>query len=153
MLSVASLCWQVAQHRLSGPRVQAELLWGGVAHDRAVTGPIRGTMEAFRHTGVDTAVFAIKGRNQGRLPIDITGFKVEMRGGYGYSLPGWHPNPTLPHRLESGSEATFFVPLEEVQRAIKVFGEGRRVQIRGHLDLASGNPAYSKWIDYPPIAY
>ena len=150
VLSVASLCWQVAQHRLSGPRVRAELLWGGIAHDRAVTGPIKGTLEVFRHAGVDTPVIAVKGRNHGRLPIDVTGFTVEMDGGGGYSLPGWRFNPSLPHRLESGSEVTFYLPLEDVERAVTVFGRVYRGRLRGRLDLAAGDPAASAWVAFPP---
>ena len=49
--------------------------------DRADTGPISGMFEVFRHTCVE------RGRNHGRLPVDVTGFLVEMEGG-GYSLPG-----------------------------------------------------------------
>lgn len=151
ILSVASLCWQIAQHRLSGPRVRVELLWGGIAHDRAVTGPIQGTLEVFRHAGVDTAVVAVKGRNHGRLPIDITGFTVEMDGGGGYSLPGWQPNPSLPHRLESGSEVTFYVPFEDLQAAVAVFQSAFRGRLRGRLDLAAGDPAASGWVAFPPV--
>lgn len=150
VLSVVSLGWQVAQHFLSGPRVRTELLWGGMAHDRVVTGPNRGSLDAFRHAGVTTAIFAVKGRNHGRLPIDVTGYSVEMDGAGGYSLPGWRPNPSVPHRLDSGSEVAFYVPMEDVEKAIEVF-EGRyQGRLRGRLDLASGDPAFSGWVLFPP---
>lgn len=150
VLSVASLCWQVAQHRLSGPRVRAELLWGGMAHDRVVTGPLRGSLEAFSHAGVTTAIIAVKGRNHGRLPIDVTDFTVEIEGGGGYSLAGWRPNPPLPHRLEAGSEVAFYVPMGQIETAVRVSGSSYRGRLRGRLDLASGDPAFSGWVSFPP---
>lgn len=150
VLSVVSLGWQVAQHLLSGPRVRVELLWGGMGVDRVVTGPVRGSLDAFRHAGVSDPIFAVKGRNRGRLPIDVTGFTVEMEGAGGYSLAAWARNPSLPYRLDSGSEVSFYVPLTDVTTAIDVLGKRFRGRLRARLDLASGGEASSDWMRFPP---
>ena len=148
VLSVVSIGWQIAQHVLSGPRVGVELLWGGMGSDRVATGPVRGSLDAFRHAGVSEPIYAVKGRNRGRLPIDVTGFTVEMEGAGGYSVAGWRPNPTLPHRLDSGSEVAFYVPLTDMTKAIEVLGERYRGRLRGRLDLASGSAAFSEWVPF-----
>lgn len=149
VLAAVSLSWQVVQHLLSGPRVAVELLWGGTGPDRVATGPIRGSLDAFRHAGVSDPIFAVKGRNRGRLPVDVTGFTVELEGAGGYSVAGWRLNPELPHRLNSGSEVAFYVPLNDVQRAVDMLGERYRGRLRGRLDLASGSAEFSEWVPFP----
>lgn len=149
VLALASLGWQVAQHVLSGPRVSVELLWGGMGADRVVAGPVQGNLDSFRYAGVTQPIFSVKGRNRGRLPVDVTGYTVEMEGAGGYGLAGWAPNPSLPHRLDSGSEVAFYVPLEDIQRAVEAL-DRYRGRLRGRLDLASGTAAHSDWVPFPP---
>lgn len=145
VLSVVSICWQVAQHFLSGPRVRAELLWGGLGPGRVVTGPIQGSLNAFSHAGVTTPIFAVQGRNHGRLPIDITGFSVELEGAGALSIARWDLNPTLPYRLDSGSERSFYIQMAEIEIAIGVLQSTYRGRLRARLDLASGDQALSGW--------
>lgn len=148
VLSVVSLWWQIVQHVLSGPRVTVELLWGGMGADRVATGPVRGRLDAFRHAGVSQPIFSVKGRNRGRKPIDVTGFSVQMEGAGGYSLARWAPNPGLPHRLDSGSEVSFYVPLEDVKHAIDMLGARYQGRLRGCLDLATGDPEFGEWVPF-----
>jgi hypothetical protein len=151
-LSAVSLTWQVVQHRLSGSRVKAELLWGGRGPDRIISGPVRGDLRQLRGAGVTETIMGVRGRNVGRLPVDITDFAIELDGGMSYSLPGWQVNPSTPHRLEPGSVASFYVPLDDVNatieavRGIQEYG-GR---IRGRLGLGNGETAASPWTPYPP---
>lgn len=152
VLAVVSLAWQIAQHQLAGPRVRVRLLWGCMGNGRVATGPVEGTLDAFRHSGISHPVFvmAVEGRNVGRMPIDVTGFGVELNGFISYSLAGWQHNPALPHRLEPGSEVTFYVPLEDIQRAVDLSGGRYRGQLRGQLKLAIGTSPTSDWSVYPP---
>ncbi|KAA1399646.1 hypothetical protein [Aeromicrobium ginsengisoli] len=152
-LSVASLTWQVVQHSLTGPRVQAEILWGGLGRGGAAIGPIRGDLDRTLQQGFTEPVVAVRGRNRGRMPVDIKGYGVEGQAGMSLSRFAWDPNPPLPHRLESGSEVTFYVPLEDVHRLIdasETLGpyNGR---IRGSLDLSLGKTVKSGWEPFPKV--
>lgn len=74
-----------------------------------------------------------------------------MEGGGSYSRIGWSPNPALPHRLDSGSEVTFYVPLGDIQKATTAFGGVYQGRVRGRLDLASGESTTSEWVAFPPV--
>ena len=67
-----------------------------------VVGPIHaGSLDSAVSQGFTELIFAIRGRNKGRHAVDVTGYRVSLDGGFSYSLPGWHPNPSTPHRLET----------------------------------------------------
>lgn len=151
-LSAVSLTWQVVQHRLSGARVKAELLWGGRGPDRIVSGPVRGDLRSLQHAGVTEAIMGVRGRNVGRLPVDITDFAIELDGGMSYSLPGWHVNPSTPHRLEPGSVASFYVPLGDVDATIEAVRgiQEYRGKVRGRFGLGNGETVATPWTPYPP---
>ena len=150
--SVVSLTWQIVQHRLSGPVVRAGILWGGFGEGgRVVTGPITRQLAAFRHALVDEYVVAVRGRNLGRMPVDVSGFMVEAEGTLAYSLGGWRPNVSLPHRLEPGSAVTFYVPLEDIERLTLPGGKLRyNGRARGRLDHALGDTVTSDWVAFTP---
>jgi hypothetical protein len=156
VLSAVSVTWQVLQHRLSGPRVRVELLWGGIGGGRVVTGPIRGTLDSFAggfpNSQAVEPIAAVRGRNIGRLPVDVTAFAVEFDGGHSVGFPGWNLNPTSPHTLKPGSAVVFYLPLNLVDATIRAGHDNLRShgQIRGSLDLATGGDATSPWVTYPP---
>lgn len=152
VLACASFGWQVLQHILTGPRVRVELLWGGMGADRVVTGPVSGDLDAFKHAGVSTFIFSVKGRNRGRYPMDVTGFAIDVEGSGAYCRAGWAPNPPLPHRLEAGSEVAFYIPLEDIEVFIHGIGDNYRGRLRGRLDLASGSSPCSDWATFPTPA-
>lgn len=151
-LAAVSLTWQVVQHRLSGARVKAELLWGGRGPARIISGPIRGDLRQLAGAGVTEAIIGVRGRNVGRLAVDITDFAIELDCGMSYSLPGWQVNPATPHRLEPGSVVAFYVPLEDVNATIEAVRgiQEYRGKIRGRLGLGSGETATTPWTQYPP---
>ena len=149
LVSGISLTWQVLQHVLSGDRVSVELLWGGFREGAVVVGPIHaGSLDSAVSQGFTELIFAIRGRNKGRQAVDVTGYQVSIDGGFSYSLPGWHPNPTPPHRLEAGSSVTFYVPMGDVLATIDATREvigGTKGGLRGTLDLGTGKTVHSDW--------
>ena len=156
LVSGISLTWQVLQHVLSGDRVSVELLWGGFREGAVVVGPIHaGSLDSAVSQGFTELIFAIRGRNKGRQAVDVTGSQVSIDGGFSYSLPGWHPNPTTPHRLEPGSSVTFYVPMADVLATIDATREvigGTNGDLRGTLDLGTGKTVHSDWHKLVPAS-
>jgi len=115
VVSVVALTWQVVQHRLTGSRVRVELLAGALGKGGAGTGPIEAfDQEMLARQGLHQPIIAVRALNVGRLPVDVTGWDVKTGDGFGYTLPGWGPNPSLPYRLEPGAQVTFFCPMADV---------------------------------------
>ncbi|GAC1445135.1 MAG: hypothetical protein NVSMB55_24440 [Mycobacteriales bacterium] len=77
VVAMIGLTWQVLQHRLTGSVVVVELLAGALGRGGAATGPID-TFDAsmFASQGFTTPILAIRGRNRGRLAVDVTGWDV-----------------------------------------------------------------------------
>jgi len=154
LVSGIALTWQVLQHVLSGDRVYVELLWGGFRNGAVAVGPIRGaSLDSMVSQGFTEFIFAVRGRNKGRQAVDVTGYQVSIDGGFSYSLPGWHPNPATPHRLEPGSSVTFYVPMPDVIAAIDATHEvigGTSSNLRGTLDLGTGKTVHSGWRELVP---
>lgn len=152
VVAVIGLTWQVVQHRLTGSVVVVELLAGALGRGGAATGPI-GTFDAsmFASQGFTTPILAIRGRNRGRLAVDVTGWDVLTGDGFGYTLPGFGPNPQVPHRLEPGAAVTFYCPLADVAA---LFATKRTVgktdeRVRGSLSLGTGEVVRSKLAPMP----
>jgi hypothetical protein len=152
-LSLVSLTWQIVEHFLTGHRVTVELLWGGVGNRGVVTGPVQGTLDAFAQQGFTDLVVAVRARNVGRLPVDVKGFDVQVAGSISFSLgpEDWHLNPRTPHRLEAGSEATFYIPLDMVMQAIHASEaiQPYSGRIRARAQLATGRTIVGKWTSFP----
>ncbi|WP_068329691.1 hypothetical protein [Janibacter terrae] len=148
VLSVVNTAWQVRQHALSGARVAVELHWGAMGQGRVASAPITGSLENFRHAGVDTPIFVVTGANGGRSPIDVTGFYIDLKGGGSYSVAGAGINPQLPHRLEPGSSVSFYIVIDEVERLITALSMTYGGTIRGRLNLAVGDAKTSDWVAY-----
>ena len=148
ILSVVNTVWQIRQHVLSGARVDVELHWGAMGQGRVASAPIVGSLESFRHAGVDTPIFVVTGANGGRSPIDVTGFYIDLKGGGSYSVEGAAVNPQLPHRLEPGSSVSFYIAIDEVEQLITALSMSYGGTIRGRLNLAVGDPKTSDWVAY-----
>lgn len=156
LLALVSLGWQLAEHRLAGPRVRAELFWGVQGSQGRVVGPVRGKLPdldlARPGGGPGLAIMGVRARNVGRLPIDITDFRIEVDGGLAYSLPDWGVNPAIPHRLEAGSATDFLIPLADVHATVATSQELMgitRGRLRGRVVLATGQQVVSPWTNYP----
>ncbi|GAA4726316.1 hypothetical protein GCM10023350_06310 [Nocardioides endophyticus] len=152
VVSAISLTWQVVQHNLSGARVKVELLLGAMRGSQLVSGPFHTVrLEDLADQGFDSFVVVVRGRNRGRMPVDVTGFDVAIDSGASFGFPGWNINPTLPHRLEPGSSATFCIPLENIDKLVRVSNQtlGSTRLVRGRLDLGTGQTVVSKKVEFP----
>jgi hypothetical protein len=115
-ISLATLGWSVLVFRLSGPRVKLTLLLGALGRGGIVS--IR-KLEAFnfgllRSQGFDEALLGVEVSNVGRMPTDVTDFGAKFTRGFGFSLPGYPANPSLPHRMEPHSQARWYIPLAHI---------------------------------------
>jgi hypothetical protein len=152
-VSLISLSWQVVEHFLTGHRVTVGLLWGGMGNGGVVTAPVRGTLDAFAQQGFTEFVVAVRARNRGRLSVDVKGFAVQVTDSISITVgpEPWHVNPSTPHRLEAGSEVTFFIPLAMVlgaihaSEAIKSYS-GR---VRARAELSTGRTVMGPWTPFP----
>lgn len=149
VVSVIALTWQIVAWRLTGSIVKVELLAGALGRGAAVCGP----MDSFRpdnlvREGFQAMVFVIRARNVGRIAVDVTHWSVATSkpDSWQYMLPGFQPNPSLPHRLEAGSSVDFYVPMREVFAAFYAASKVSRVQkrIEGCITLATGQERRSE---------
>jgi hypothetical protein len=151
LIATISLTWQVVQHRLTGSVVRVELLAGAFGRGGVATGPIAGfNMRTLAGQGFNDPVLAVRGRNIGRLAVDVTGWDIYTGDGFGYTLPGYGPNPTLPYRLEPGSTVTFYCPLADVRALFDSKQSIGRTdsRLRGSLTLGTGAVAQSGLVSF-----
>ena len=150
VLATASVVWQFAQHRLTGPRIRVDLRWGGLTSQGSLTGPMKTSLETFRVAGVVQPMFAVVVRNVGRTPINVQGYGVAVPSGASVSQPGNRFDPTLPHRLEGGSQATFHVELRLVEGLVGITAAaGERLALRAVVDLGNGTSTRGAWEQVP----
>jgi hypothetical protein len=114
-------------------------------------------LESIRRQGFPAPVFAVRGRNWGRLAVDITGYWVSIDGGLAVSNPEWHLNEDLPYRLRDGSRVTFYCPMGQVISAALASSEVEQqsqCKLRGTLELGTGKTVHGDWqtiIDLPRL--
>jgi hypothetical protein len=146
VLSVVSIVWQIAEHRLSGARIKVDLRWGAIGDRGIVSGEVGRDLGLGQFPGLTERVFVVVARNVGRLPVDIAGVAIRFRGDISYrSTERWIHNPTLPHRLEAGSAMTFYLSHDDVMAGVaaaQVIAPGRRT-LRGQVELATGKTLLS----------
>jgi len=101
VVSAASLAWQVASWKRSGPVVKvtaAQLL------------PV------FDHGPGDWHI-AVTARNSGRAPVTVTGWGLRFPDGQTYTMLVNLPWSTpLDHRLDAGTEGSWMIATEDVKR-------------------------------------
>lgn len=149
VVAVVGLTWQVVQHRLTGSVVRAELLVGAIGPGGTAVGPPKSVdqLPMMREQGLDEAVIAVRGRNVGRLAVDVTHWEVGAGDGLSFSLPGYGRNPALQHRLEPGAVVTFYCPMARVKTMLDVKAELGRTdrRVRAVLTLGTGKQVQSDW--------
>lgn len=99
---VAALIWQVFTWRRLAHRVKvsSHLAWLGVAPGR--------------HMGEKVVCIVV--RNVGVAAVDITGWGITAEeGGNLFDLLPHARNPELPHRLEPGSQTSFYISEDGVR--------------------------------------
>lgn len=143
--TVALTVWAIAEWRLSGGRVRVTLLaaalgGGGVA----ISGK---SLDVWRTDPTfNQQAFAVEVRSTGRLPVTVEKWAILCaRGSVSLLENVW--GPTLPHRLEAISSATWYLPADGVIAAQASFVKGigtPNTPIRAEVILGDGRVVRSK---------
>lgn len=154
VIAGASLGWQVAQWLLSAGRARAVLMHGMLHGDGAFVGPVRKDGMGFdladlRRQGFEgTAVVGIQVTNHGRAPVFVEGVKLAPRGGVMRFVPiAELHGPDLPHRLEAGTNASWYTSAEHAVTLATSSREVLRENVSGvymTAQLGTGNTVETK---------
>lgn len=119
VLAALALGWQIAQYLLSAGRPKATLIHGLVSASEAYSGPVRADGKGFDLDGLRRQgmggfeAVGIQVTNHGRAPVIIESVKLLPRGGVMSLTPvGERVGPDLPHKLEPGANASWFLDLD-----------------------------------------
>ncbi len=147
VLGVSSLVWQAVTFVLTGARVTVKLLNAAVQDGGALTWPVGGSGGPVPPPGSALAL-GVEVTNSGRTDVDVVSWGLDFGEGI-VLVPGeWWPNAKLPHRLQHGSQRTWFTQARDVQsvpnarrKEVSVsgfvrLGDGRTVRTREHLAVA-----------------
>ncbi len=128
-----SLGWQVAQWLLSAGRPRATLSNGILGPGGAYVGPVRKngepiSFDSLRAQGITgEEVIGIQVTNHGRASVVIDRIALCPRGGSARFVPiGECVGPSLPFRLEAGSNVSWYLPAhnaDSLVRASRALGE------------------------------
>lgn len=136
----AALVWGIWQFVLAGPRIEAEINQGRL-EGNGLSYIHGGNVWDEHQAQYPHPIVVIEARNKGRSPVDVTDVSVDLGkvsvGQKPYSLGD---SPTLPHRLEPGSNALWLVDLEPVARATAVNVKVMKsdASARARIDLGTG---------------
>ena len=152
-MGLAALVWNVAEYRLTGPRVKVEIkaAMPSTGMDGAMTGPEDVWSQHLDPRFSDRAV-AIKVRNVGRFPATVESYQVDIAEGYAFSYVQSLLGPPVPHRMEAGEAETWFIEFDAVKafkdavgatvdlkdhtvRASLLLGDGRRVKSKNSIAI------------------
>ena len=134
VLAVVSLVWQAVTFFLSGARVKAKLLLGGLGPGGAILWEL-GT-EGAELSPEDLPVVAVEVTNSGRTDVDVVGWGLDFGRGLTFIPSPWWPNKELPFRLKHGSQQTWFVKREDADLAANAVGHAQTVT--GFVRLGTG---------------
>ena len=155
LLGLAALVWNIAEFRLAGPRVKVAIKAAVIskAMEDAITG-----LEAVWTQNFDPRIneraVAIWVRNVGRFPTSIETYRVDVAEGYAFTDTQSLVGPPVPHRLEAGEAATWYIGFDAVRaakgavedtmklkdrplRASVFLGDGRRIESEDSLTIPS----------------
>lgn len=116
VMAALSLGWQIAQYLLSAGRPKATLLHGLSTGGEAYSGPVGSDQERFNlgglrkqgMTGIE--VVGVQVTNHGRAPVIVESVSLRPRGGSMSFMPiGERIGPELPHKLDPGANASWFL--------------------------------------------
>jgi hypothetical protein len=128
LLSCVSLTWQIVSWRRSGPRVAVDASQSLPMYDH----------------GAGNWMVAITARNTGRAATTVTGWSLEFPTGDKLVMTNQLPwTPSLPHRLEAHSDATWFIDTDEVKQECAQRGV-HYTDLRAVVSLASGEKVKAK---------
>lgn len=133
-----SLGWQIAQWLLSAGRPKAMLLHGVQGGGGVVTGPVERTgaprnIKNVRKQGFDgPEIIGVQVTNRGRAPVTVESVALCPRGGEVRFVPQGELNGSeLPHRLEAGTNSSWFVDADLGHRLVAVSRDTLQERIQG----------------------
>ncbi|GAA1718157.1 phosphoribosylamine--glycine ligase [Dietzia cercidiphylli] len=149
LLAALSIGWQIAQYLLSAGRPKATLLHGLVSHSEALSGPVTANGKGLdvrrlreQALGGFEAV-GIQVTNHGRAPVIIESVKLRPRGGVMTLIPiSERIGPDLPHKLEPGANASWFLGYDHAVRLAEASREVLKENVSGvymTAQLGTGN--------------
>lgn len=120
-MSAVSLGWQAWAHRREGPVVKVT------------------TTQAIFTAGPREWFVNVTARNTGRGPVTVTSCGLRVPGGGAFhAVRRLEVSTPLPHRLEPGTEAKWFVERNEILQGCSELGV-RYQDLVGFVTLATGN--------------
>lgn len=127
VMSTVSLGWQIISWRRTGALVR-------VTVHQALT--------------VDDGVWCtnVTARNSGRTAVSVTNWGYQLPGRKAGNIFATRPlpiSPALPHRLEAGAEASFYMETDAIQQVCKEKGL-RYERVRAWVDLGDGRRIKAK---------
>jgi hypothetical protein len=121
VLSVVSLTWQGATFVLSGSRFRADLKHGAANAGGVVHGPPGSQpLQSLAAEGFTAEVIGVEVRNVGRLAATVDRVEASLANGLKVNLFSELLGPSLPHRLEPQSSASWFMPAAPIRRTVAV---------------------------------
>ncbi|MCT3000945.1 phosphoribosylamine--glycine ligase [Propionibacterium freudenreichii] len=146
LIAGLSLGWQVAEWLLSAGRPKAKLIHGVQGRGGLATGPVeksgeRRNIQHLREQGFDgPEVIGVQVTNHGRSPVTVDSIALRLRGGT-MSLVALTEllGPELPHRLEAGTNESWYVDADLGHRLVAASRSALHEQIRGvYMTVAFG---------------
>lgn len=147
VLAALALGWQIAQYLLSAGRPKATLLHGLVSHSEAYSGPVSVDGKGFDLDGLRSQgmsgfeAVGIQVTNHGRAAVIIESVKLLPRGGTMSLIPvRERVGPDLPHKLEPGANASWFLDLGHAERLAAASREVIKERVSGvYMTAQLGN--------------
>lgn len=130
LTGIAALLWQLFAWRKSAHRVKVERSRAWVA---------------FGGGGLSDELLSVQARNVGAAAVTVTGWGISL-GREAGGLVVLNPlafSTQLPHRLESGAEATFHAESSGIKASALRRGK-RGKDLRAFVTLATGQRVYAK---------
>ena len=140
VLAVASLVWNFAVFRLSGPRIKVYLQFGargpgGIATRRGPRQPDWGQLS---NQGLDEPLVGVEVVNVGRAAIDVQRCNCRLsKEGYAYFDHRLPVNRPFPFRLEAHASESWWVPLGPVigLGVVVARGQGSKERITARMEV------------------
>jgi hypothetical protein len=126
ILAVAALSWNIAEYRLSDPRVKVHLRIGARRDDAIIStrGAKPPDWQPLVSQGFKEPLLGIEVANVGRFATEVQSCNCRLPNGFGYFEEQYPGNPALPYRLESHATQTWWVPLVPVRAVAAASGQG-----------------------------
>lgn len=140
-MALASLVWNIAEFRLSGPRVKVELCFGAVGPAGLVSAPAppRDPQFIIRQGFTDPLV-GINVVNRGRVSTEVHHFRCKLSNGFALADVQAGFNPPLPFVLDPHRAQTWWLPAMEVNALVHASGRVGDSARRAHMEIDITGP-------------